>query len=164
MPCRRSRILSANPAITEFTTIIVATPSITLITLAIAMYRVRRYRQQSKYLYTTAPSFPGSAGLSSVGRNPSCHSNVSCLTIKIRTWSLSSSDPSGRSLRPHERKQDHVANAGLVQEDHAEPVDANAQPAGRGHRVLEGRTKSSSILAIDSSSARPASWLRKSWS
>ena len=36
-PWSRSRILSANPAITELTTIIVATPSITLTTLASAM-------------------------------------------------------------------------------------------------------------------------------
>ena len=36
-PWSRSRIFSENPAITEFTTIIVATPSITLITLASAM-------------------------------------------------------------------------------------------------------------------------------
>ena len=50
-PCSRSRILAENPAITELTTIIVATPSITLTTLASAMYRVRRYRQQSRYLY-----------------------------------------------------------------------------------------------------------------
>ena len=38
-------------------------------------------------------------------------------------------------------------------------------PAG-GIACLRARTKSSSILAIDSSSASPASWLRKSssWS
>ena len=30
----------------------VATPSITLMTLASAMYRVFKYRQQSRYLYT----------------------------------------------------------------------------------------------------------------
>ncbi len=41
------------------------------------------------------------------------------------------------ALRAHERKQDHVANARPVQEDHAEPVDADAQAAGRRHRVLE---------------------------
>src|SRR4051812_9799738 len=47
---------------TELTTIIVATPSITLITLASAMYRVRRYRQQSRYLYTTATPSVGWVG------------------------------------------------------------------------------------------------------
>ena len=36
-PCRRVCIFSANPAITELTTIMVATPSITLTTLARAM-------------------------------------------------------------------------------------------------------------------------------
>ncbi len=36
------------PAITLLTTIIVATPSVTLMIEARAMYRVRRYRQQSK--------------------------------------------------------------------------------------------------------------------
>ncbi len=41
-PWMRSRILSENPPMTAFTTIIVATPSITLTTLASAMYRVRR--------------------------------------------------------------------------------------------------------------------------
>ncbi len=36
-PCKRSHILDENPAITELTTIIVATPSITLTMLASAM-------------------------------------------------------------------------------------------------------------------------------
>ncbi len=39
------------PAITLLTTIIVATPSITLMIDARAMYRVRRYRQQRRNLY-----------------------------------------------------------------------------------------------------------------
>ena len=48
--------------------------------------------------------------------------------------------PTVRSLRsrPHQREQDHVADARLVQQEHAEPVDADAQAAGRGHRVLQG--------------------------
>ena len=39
------------PAITLLTTIIVATPSVTLMIDAKAMYRVRRYRQQRRSLY-----------------------------------------------------------------------------------------------------------------
>ncbi len=39
------------PAITALTTIIVATPSMTLMIEASAIQRVRRYRQQSKSLY-----------------------------------------------------------------------------------------------------------------
>ena len=42
IPWIRSRISVANPAITLLTTIMVATPSITLTMLAIAIQRVRR--------------------------------------------------------------------------------------------------------------------------
>ena len=41
------------------------------------------------------------------------------------------------ALRAHERKQDHVANRRAVHENHAEPVDADPEAAGGGHRVLE---------------------------
>jgi hypothetical protein len=41
----------AKPDITLLTTIIVATPSMTLMIDANAMYRVRRYRQQRRSLY-----------------------------------------------------------------------------------------------------------------
>ena len=47
----RSCISRVKPAITLLTTIIVATPNITLMIDAKAMYRVRRYRQQRKSLY-----------------------------------------------------------------------------------------------------------------
>jgi hypothetical protein len=40
---------------TLLTTIIVATPSITLTMLASAMYRVRRYRQHNSNLYIANP-------------------------------------------------------------------------------------------------------------
>ena len=60
-PWMRSRIFSENPAMTALTTIIVATPSRTLTMLARAMYRVRRYRQQRRYLYK-GPLLPGLAG------------------------------------------------------------------------------------------------------
>ena len=45
----------AKPDITLLTTIIVATPSITLMINASAMYRVRRYRTQSSNLYIGNP-------------------------------------------------------------------------------------------------------------
>ena len=51
MPWMRLRISWVKPAMTLLTTIIVATPSITLIMDASAIYRVRRYRQQSRILY-----------------------------------------------------------------------------------------------------------------
>src|SRR5690606_5582240 len=51
MLCIRSCISCVNPAITALTTIIVATPSITLMIEASAIYRVRRYRKQSSSLY-----------------------------------------------------------------------------------------------------------------
>ena len=51
MPWMRSCISCVKPSITALTTIIVATPSITLMIEASAMYRVRRYRQQSRSLY-----------------------------------------------------------------------------------------------------------------
>ena len=47
--------LNMNPAITEFTTIIVATPSITLTMHTNARKRVRRYRQQRRSLYILVP-------------------------------------------------------------------------------------------------------------
>ena len=50
------------PAITALTTIIVATPSITLTTLARAIQRVRRYRQQRRSLYIAKASLPESHG------------------------------------------------------------------------------------------------------
>ena len=36
------------------------------------------------------------------------------------------------------REEDHVADAFLAEEHHAEAVDADADPAGRGHAVFEG--------------------------
>ena len=55
MPWMRSCISWVKPAITLLTTIIVATPSVTLMIDASAMYRVRRYRQQSRNLYMANP-------------------------------------------------------------------------------------------------------------
>ncbi len=165
---------------TALTTIIVATPSITLITLASAMYRVLRYRQQSKYLYTSAtPSVGGRKReipirLRDPGRARLCPSRLGEGHPKGRAGRLAlpeSGKPIQRprdsgcqslSLRPHERKQNDVTNTGPVQEDHAQPVDADPQPAGRRHRVPSARMKSSSILAIDSSAGSPASCLRNS--
>jgi hypothetical protein len=51
----RFRISVPKPDITLLTTIIVATPSITLIMLAKAINRVRKYRWQSKSLYIANP-------------------------------------------------------------------------------------------------------------
>ena len=51
MPWMRFCISLVKPSITLLTTIIVATPSITLMIDANAMYRVRRYRQQRRSLY-----------------------------------------------------------------------------------------------------------------
>src|SRR3569833_448321 len=53
--CRRSFISCEKPAMTLLTTIIVATPSVTLTIEARAMYLVLRYRQQSRNLYMTHP-------------------------------------------------------------------------------------------------------------
>ena len=47
------------------------------------------------------------------------------------------------SLRLQLREQDHVADAFLAEEHHAEAVDANADAAGRGHAVFEGDQSSS---------------------
>src|SRR5262249_35060089 len=111
---------------TALTTIMVATPSITLTTLASALYRVLRYRQQSRYLYpSTAPSilvvravrlpFPPEY-LVQVDRLP----RVSTTRRFARNGLVS-------SLATHEREQDHVANAGPIEQDHAEAVNADAQ-------------------------------------
>ena len=51
MPWMRLCISWEKPDITLLTTIIVATPSITLMIDAKAMYRVQRYRQQRRSLY-----------------------------------------------------------------------------------------------------------------
>ena len=51
IPWIRVCISWEKPAITALTTIIVATPSVTLSTLANAIQRVRRYRQQRSSLY-----------------------------------------------------------------------------------------------------------------
>ena len=54
MPWIRVCISWEKPAITALTTIIVATPSITLATHTSAIQRVRRYRQQRRSLYMVA--------------------------------------------------------------------------------------------------------------
>src|SRR5688572_4030347 len=41
-------------------------------------------------------------------------------------------------LRPQQGEEDHVADAAAVCQQHDEPVDADAQAAGRGHADLEG--------------------------
>ena len=51
MPWMRFCISLVKPDITLLTTIITATPSVTLMIDAKAMYRVRRYRQQRRSLY-----------------------------------------------------------------------------------------------------------------
>jgi hypothetical protein len=50
-PCKRSYISSTKPDMTLFTTINVATPSVTLTTDASAMNRVRRYRHANSQMY-----------------------------------------------------------------------------------------------------------------
>src|SRR5690606_35794246 len=39
--------------------------------------------------------------------------------------------------RPHQRKQDDIANRRAVGEEHHQPIDANPFPAGRRQSVLE---------------------------
>ena len=51
MPWMRFCISVVNPDITLLTTIIIPTPSVTLMIDARAIYRVRRYRQQRRSLY-----------------------------------------------------------------------------------------------------------------
>ncbi len=46
--------------------------------------------------------------------------------------------PCHRDLRPQRREQDHVADRLDPRQHHHEAVDADAQPAGRRHAVLEG--------------------------
>ena len=48
----------------------------------------------------------------------------------------SGSGPSS-TLRPHGRKEDHVADRGLIGEEHEQPVDPDADAAGRRHAVLQ---------------------------
>src|SRR5262249_47821385 len=40
-------------------------------------------------------------------------------------------------LRPHEREQDHVPDAGRIREEHHQAVDPDPLPRGRRHAVLE---------------------------
>src|SRR5579859_467268 len=46
--------------------------------------------------------------------------------------------PTRRSFRSEHRKEDHVPDVGPVGEEHDQPVDAEPDPAGGGHAVLEG--------------------------
>src|SRR5450759_703680 len=69
--------------------------------------------------------------------------------ISISAWNAKPAKPaklvvSLRSLRalrsisfPHKREQDHVADRRAVGQQHDEPVDADAFPAGRWQAVLE---------------------------
>src|SRR4051794_20349747 len=103
---------------TALTTIIVATPSITLTTLARAMYRVRRYRQQSRYLYM--------GGRTSLG--PEIGRPGASVRPRPRAGPVGGPPARRRPLRagagrPHQREEDHVADARPVQQQHAEPVD-----------------------------------------
>src|SRR3990172_8689195 len=134
----RSRISVLNPAITLLTTIIVATPSITLMMLARAMYRVRRYRRQSRALYIVPVlwrwrSFQRSQRNQDLGFRdwgergasaPRCLSVVRAgLPFRI----------GAARFGTQQREENHVADAVAVRQQHHQAVDADAQPPGRWH-------------------------------
>ena len=119
-PWSRSRIFAENPAITEFTTIIVATPSITLTTLASAIQRVLRYRQQSRYLYMDGSIL----GIVESGRSAEAPTDRTLPTTTAR-GRKSGNKITSRMLA-------------LFRSSMQSRSIPDAQAAGRGHGVLEG--------------------------
>jgi hypothetical protein len=75
-------------------------------------------------------------------REPETHQTAAdnCFRLhKLKLACLPKSDkPNGALFRLQLREQDHVADAFLAEEHHAEAVNADADAAGGGHAVFEG--------------------------